>query len=41
MKKATLKVLWLYLLLVVCSGGGNEPVQPVVPETPVVSHKIE
>lgn len=36
MKKATLKLLWLFLLLVACSGGGNEPVKPVVPEIPEV-----
>ena len=38
MKIATFKVWWIFLLLfMACSGGENEPVEPVVPETPVVT----
>lgn len=28
---------WMFLLLMACSGGKDEPVQPVVPETPAVT----
>lgn len=34
MKKATWIVWWIFLL-VACSGGNEEPVQPVEPETPI------